>query len=89
MNMSTPIYNTFVMEQVEPSARATIASLVSMTWNFGWILSPLVSGWLQVNYGFSPAFLGTITLYSIAVILYGVFFLRGAAKPHPALIAGD
>ncbi|MEW6405579.1 MAG: MFS transporter, partial [Chloroflexota bacterium] len=30
MNMSSPVYQTFVMEHVEPSARATVASLVSM-----------------------------------------------------------
>jgi len=77
MNMSTPIYQTFVMEQVDTSARATIASLVSMAWNFGWAFSPAISGWLQVNYGFGPAFVGTIFLYTISVLLYWVFFLRG------------
>ena len=55
MNMSSPVYQTFVMEHVEPSARATVASLVSMAWNFGWAFSPSISGWLQVNYGFGSA----------------------------------
>ena len=76
MNMSTPIYQTFVMEQVEASSRAMVASLVSMAWSFGWAFSPAISGWLQVNYGFAPAFIGTITLYSISVLLYWAFFLR-------------
>jgi len=40
MNMSGPVYQTYVMEHVEPSARATVASLVSMSWNFGWAFSP-------------------------------------------------
>lgn len=74
MNMGGPVYNAFVMEQVEPEARGTVASLVSMSWSFGWAFSPQISGWLQVHYGFAPAFLGTITLYSVAVFLYWRFF---------------
>jgi len=76
MNMSSPVYQTFVMERVEPSARATVASLVSMSWNFGWAFSPTISGWLQVRYGFGPPFIGTIALYTISVILYWAFFWR-------------
>lgn len=81
MNMSGPIYETFVMEKVDASARATVASLVSMSWSFGWAFSPTVSGWLQVQYGFGPSFLGTILLYSVSVILYWAFFWRGQTQP--------
>ena len=88
MNMSGPIYQTFVMEHVEPSARATVASLVSMAWNFGWALSPTVSGYLQVQYGFGPPFLGTIILYIISTIMYWAFFLRGKENSKPAPVPG-
>ncbi len=77
MNMGGPVYNAFVMEQVEPEARGTVASLVSMSWSFGWAFSPSISGWLQVRYGFAPAFVGVISLYSLAVYLYWRFFWRG------------
>lgn len=80
MNMSGPVYKTFVMEQVDKSARATVASLDSMSWSFGWAFSPMVSGWMQVNYGFAPAFMGTLLLYSVSVILYWLFFLRKTVK---------
>lgn len=76
MNMSSPVYQTFVMERVEPEARATVASLVSMAWNFGWAFSPTISGYLQVQYGFGPPFLGTIILYVISIVLYWAFFWR-------------
>jgi len=76
MNMSSPVYQTFVMEQVEPSSRAMVASLVSMSWNFGWAISPTISGILQVRYGFGPPFMGTIILYMIAVFLYWFFWWR-------------
>jgi MFS family permease len=74
MNMSSPVYQTFVMEQVEPSSRAMVASLVSMSWNFGWAISPTISGILQVRYGFGPPFMGTIILYVISVFLYWYFW---------------
>jgi MFS family permease len=76
MNMSSPVYQTFVMEQVDSSSRAMVASLVSMSWNFGWAISPTISGILQVRYGFGLPFLGTIILYTISVFLYWFFWLR-------------
>jgi len=83
MNMSSPVYQSFIMEHVEPSARATVASLTSMAWNFGWAFSPTVSGWLQVRYGFGPPFIGTIILYTISVFMYWAFFWRGKVEPLP------
>jgi MFS family permease len=80
MNMSSPVYQTFVMEHVDPDARATVASLVSMSWNFGWAVSPTVSGWLQARSGFTWPFIGTIALYIISVFLYWFFW----ARPRPA-----
>ncbi len=84
MNMSTPVYQTFVMEQVDPSSRAMVASLVSMAWSFGRAVSPTVSGILQVQYGFGPPFIGTITLYVISVFLYWFFWWRRAPAQQPA-----
>jgi MFS family permease len=89
MNMSSPVYQTFVMEHVDPSGRATVASLTSMAWNFGWAFSPTISGWLQVKYGFGPAFAGTVTLYTISVIMYWAFFWRRTIEPIPAQAAAD
>ncbi len=76
MNMSGPVYQTFVMEKVAPERRATVASLSSMAFNFGWAFTPSVSGWLQTNYGFGPTFAWTIALYILSTYLYWVFFWR-------------
>ena len=89
MNMSGPVYQTFVMEHVEPSARATVASLASMAWNFGWAFSPTISGFLQVNYGFKPAFIGTITMYMIAITMYWAFFWRRPVPQETNRVAGS
>jgi len=78
MNMSNPVYQNFVMERVDAGARAAVASLVSVSWNFGWAFSPTLSGWLQVNYGFDPVFLLTVTSYVAAITLMWVFFVRPA-----------
>jgi len=77
MNMSGPVYQTFVMEEVEPKARATVASLVSMASSFGWAFSPMFSGWIQVKYGFQPAFGLTLIIYVISIYFYWKFFLKG------------
>jgi len=89
MNMSGPIYQTFVMERVDSAARATVASLVSMSWNFGWAFSPTISGWMQVRYGFALPFLGTLILYTISTGLYWAFFWREKGSPAPLPIPGD
>lgn len=89
MNMSSPVYQAYVMEHVEPTGRATVASLTSMAWNFGWAFSPTISGWLQVNYGFGPAFVGTITLYTISVFMYWTFFWKRTIEPIQTSVAAD
>lgn len=89
MNMSTPVYDTYVMEHVEPSARAMVASLVSMANNFGWAFSPTISGWLQVRYGFAPPFFGTLILYSISIYLYWAFFWKRTPKESQTFASAD
>jgi MFS family permease len=85
MNMSGPVYQTFVMEHVEPDARSTVASLVNMANNFGWAFSPSISGFLQVNYGFGPVYAAVIVLYMISVFMYWKFFWE--PRPLPAHLA--
>jgi MFS family permease len=80
MNMSSPVYQTFVMEQVEPDSRAMVASLNSMVNSFGRAFSPIVSGLMQVRYGFNPSFIGTISLYALSIVLYYLFFIRGRGQ---------
>jgi MFS family permease len=89
MNMSNPIYQAFVMENVDPDARATVASLSSMAWSFGWAFSPTLSGNWQVQYGFGPSFLGTITMYTIAISMLWFFFMRGKTKAEMGMARAE
>jgi len=89
MNMSGPVYQTFVMEHVEEDARATVASLVSMSWNFGWAFSPMISGWMQVRYGWGMPFAGTVLLYCVSIYMYWAFFWKGRKKTSAVAVPGD
>jgi MFS family permease len=76
MNMSGPIYQNFVYEQIDEKSQATAASLYSIVWSFGWALSPSISGAWQVKYGFKLPFTVAIILYAIAISMYYFFWLR-------------
>jgi MFS family permease len=78
MNMGSPLYEAFAMEQVEDHERATISGLMGMSWNIGWTVGPYASGYMQSNpdIGFKPIFLITCAFYVTAAILARVFFQR-------------
>jgi len=75
MNMSGPVQMTFSMEQVNEDQRATLTSLNAMLGSLGrGGLGPLVSGYVQVRYGFSEAFTLTTICYLIGAFLFYYFF---------------
>lgn len=87
MNLGGPIYQTFVLEQVEEDVQALAASLNGLTFTLGWAFMPTISGWLQVTFaplGFVPVFFTTATLYVTATTLLW-FFFRNAEKSQPEL----
>lgn len=79
MNMAGPVYQNFVMEEVEPGLRPAASSMLAVSTSLGWGISSMISGWLQVNYGFGPAFVGAFAGYGLGVFSAWWFFLR---KPH-------
>ena len=74
MNLSGPVYQTFILEQVPTNACALATSLNNIAFQFGWVLSPQLSGWLQIRYGFTPVFLSTSILYAIGIAITWAFF---------------
>ncbi len=87
MNLSSPVYQTMVMEEADEDARGMAASLYSMIWNFGRALSPSVSGPIQEDYGFDPVFVITIASYALSVILVYVWFVRRRKGSVPASVS--
>lgn len=78
MNMGSPLYDAFAMEQVAEKERATVSGLMGMSWNLGWTIGPYLSGVMQdnPNIGWQPIFVITCFLYVTAAVLVKVFFQR-------------
>ena len=63
-----PIYAPFAMGRVVPERRGTLGGLYNVTYATGFSLGPLISGWVQVQYGFLPAFAFGAGCYILAAI---------------------
>ena len=77
MNLSNPIYQTFVLEHVPEGTQALTMSLSSLSFQFGWFIMPQLSGYLQVTYGgfgFVPVFFMVAFFYILAIALEWLFF---------------
>nr|MBN1228287.1 MFS transporter [Anaerolineae bacterium] len=90
MNMGGPVYTTFILEQVPENVQALAASLTGIAFQFGWVLSPQLSGWFQTNYGFVPVFLTTSGLYIVGIAVTWIFFHDAERKyKATALLTAD
>jgi len=91
MNMAGPVYQNFVMESVEPKLRPAASSMLTVSASLGWGISSVISGWLQVNYGFGPAFVGAGIGYALGAFSAWWFFIRkpGVRKPRHVPAIGD
>ncbi len=81
MNMGSPLYSAFSMEQVDVQHRATASALLVMSAQGSRALSSWISGILQERAGFTPVFLLTIACYMIASSLVLRFFGRRPLAP--------
>jgi predicted MFS family arabinose efflux permease len=84
MNMSSPLYSAFAMEQTPERERGAVNSVMQLMWEVGWTVGPYLSGVVQARYGFAPLFISTATLYAIAIGLTWVFFHSVEETPVPA-----
>ncbi len=74
MNMGNPLYDSFAMDQVDEEQRGALNSILVLSWEIGWALGPLISGFVQESYGFTPLFIATAVLYSSGIGLIWYFF---------------
>jgi len=83
MNLSNPVYQTFILERVPEQAQALSVSLTNLVFQVGWFIMPQVSGQLQVTHGpsgFAFVFAGVTVLYAAAIGLEKLFFGREAQE---------
>lgn len=81
MNMATPLYSAFAMEQVHASEQGVLNSVKELAWQVGWAVGPYLSGVIQERYGFSPLFISTSVLYAISACITWWFFNDKESAP--------
>lgn len=86
MNMSSPLYSAFCMEQTPEHQQGTASSLLNIAWQVGWSVGPYISGIVQERYGFSPLFIATTILYIVAVAVMWRMFHNSERLPSRELI---
>jgi MFS family permease len=78
MNAGNPIFAAFAMEKVTPAERATLSATMSVLWQLGWVIGgawyALLQALLGFDGGYAVNFIGVIVLYSLATILYWIWF---------------
>jgi MFS family permease len=88
MNMASPLFDAFAMEQVPENEQATVNSVKNLTWNLGWAVGPYLSGVIQQSYGFNPIFILTGILYAASVaVTWLLFHKREKQSSKPVVSA--
>jgi len=68
---SFPLNDALVMQATPPRQRGMAASLMSVLWSGGWAVASLISGWVQLRWGFVPVIIVPAIAYvgsAIAII---------------------
>jgi MFS family permease len=85
MNAGSPMVNAFSQEMVRRDERATLAAAQSLLWSLGWIIAGTWYSILQATLGFELGytvnFITITALYTIATILYWVWFRDAEQAP--------
>ena len=83
MNASMPLVSKFNMEVASPTERATLSSLVGMTWTIGWALGARIGGrWMEIySYSFPYFFTAAIYIISALVSYYLCHPLEKRTRP--------
>ncbi len=75
-NMGSPLYDAFAMERTEEAARPIVIGLINGAYTVGYLVSPVISTWVQKHYGFSPLFIATAVFYGAAALVNYALFVR-------------
>jgi MFS family permease len=80
MNMASPLYSAFCMEQTPERDQGMVNSVLNISWSLGWAVGPYLSGLVQVAYGFTPLFITTAVLYLTAIVTTWILFHKVDGK---------
>ncbi len=76
MNMASPLYDAYAMEQSDEVLRPTVIGLINGAYSVGYIIAPRISTQVQEWYGFTPLFIATAICYTLAALLTYLLFVR-------------
>ncbi len=79
-NMGSPLYDAFAMERTEAAARPIVIGLINGAYTVGYLVSPMISTWVQERYGFGPLFISTAGFYGAAALTN--YWLFVAPRKH-------
>jgi MFS family permease len=68
ISASYPQNDALVMQATPISQRGLAISLISVLWSGGWAVTSLISGWAQLQWGFTPVFLVVAAAYVLSAI---------------------
>lgn len=80
MNIATPFYSAFAMEQIPAESQGAVNSMLNISWTLGWAVGPLISGIVQQRAGFTPLFIATTIIYTGAIVMTWLFFHNAEHK---------
>jgi MFS family permease len=81
-NMSSPLYDAFAMERTDETIRPIVIGLINGAYTVGYLVSPLISTWVQQRYGFAPLFITTALLYGLAALTNYWLFVKQRSITH-------
>lgn len=70
MQMSSPLVNSFAMDEIPPALRARAQAIDNMCWYVGWAVSSAVSGQIMARFGFAWPYYLTAFCYGLATVTF-------------------
>jgi predicted MFS family arabinose efflux permease len=74
MNMNQPVSNAFSLEIVHEDQQTVTNSVRTFSWNFAWMITTSLGGWLIERHGYAINMYLTMGLYLAAASLFWTFF---------------
>lgn len=68
ISASYPQNDALVMQATPISQRGLAISLLSVLWSGGWAVTSLISGWVQLQWGFTPVFIIAAVSYILSAL---------------------
>lgn len=87
MNMNGGVFTALSMEVVDENARGVMSGVLSFVFELGWVIGPLVGGYLIKLQGYRPIFLVAAVLYSISTALFWVRYRTLESGPAQSAMA--